>query len=107
MTTTSGNYTWTDDPGVKTSGKTSDTNPIEASTALSTGFDIFINNMSIGAMAQSSKSAQTGNSNSYLQLTVGFRFGSDPAAEEAADSADDGWKTEDDAEPAAKDQKKK
>lgn len=57
-------------------------------------------------MAQSSKSAQTGNSNSYLQLTVGFRFGSEAGAEED-DSADDGWKTEDDAQPAAKEQKKK
>lgn len=107
MTTTSGTGTMKDEPGVKTSGATSYTYDVQASTALSTGFDIFINDMSIGAMAQSSKSAQTGNSNSYLQLTVGFRFGSDPAADEAADAADDGWKTEDDAEPVAKDQKKK
>lgn len=107
MTTTSGTGTMKDEPGIKTSGATGLTYDVQASTSLSTGFDIFINDMSIGAMAQSSKSAQTGNSNSYLQLTVGFRFGSDPAAEEAADAADDGWKTEDDAEPAAKDQKKK
>lgn len=107
MTTTSGSGTIINDPGIQSTGDMTTTMQIDASTSLSTGFDIFINDMSIGAMAQSSKSAQTGNSNSYLQLTVGFRFGSDPAAEEAPDAADDGWKTEDDAEPAAKDQKKK
>ena len=96
MSTTSGTGTMTDSPGVKTSGQTVYTFDVQASTALSTGFDIFINDISLGAMAQSSKSAQTGNSNSYVQLTVGFRFGSDGAAEEGADAADDGWKTEDD-----------
>lgn len=106
MTSTSGSMTMTDSPGVQTTGQTVYSYNVPSSTALSTGFDIFINDISLGAMAQSSKSATTGNSNSYLQLTVGFRFGSDPGAEEA-DSADDGWKTEDDAQPAAKEQKKK
>ena len=101
MTTTSGTGTMKDEPGVKTSGNTSYTYDVQASTAISTGFDVFINDISLGAMAQSSKSSQTGNSNSYLQLTVGFRFGSDPAAPDAAQEDDDGWKIEDDAPPAA------
>lgn len=107
MTTTSGTGTMKDEPGTKTSGNTSYTYDVQASTAIATGFDIFINDMSIGAMAQSSKSAQTGTSNSYLQLTVGFRFGSDPASEAADDATDDGWKTEEDNAPALPDQKKR
>lgn len=88
MSTTSGSATMTDAPGVKTSGQTVYTYDVQASTSVSTGFDIFINDISLGAMAQSSKSSQTGNSNSYLQLTVGFRFGSDPGE---ADDEPDGW----------------
>lgn len=88
MTSTSGSMTMTDTPGVKTSGQTVYSFDVPSSTAVSTGFDIFIDNISLGAMAQSSKSATTGNSNSYLQLTVGFRFGSDPGE---ADDEPDGW----------------
>lgn len=97
MTTTSGSGTMKDEPGVKTSGQTSFTYEVQSSTAYSTGFDIFINDISIGAMAQSGKSAQTGNNNSYLQLTVGFRFGSEPAAEEEKGGYD-GWSDEEAAE---------
>lgn len=107
MTSMSGSMTMTDSPNTKYTGQSVYSYEVPSSTAVSTGFDIFIDNISLGAMAQSSKSATTGRSNSYLQLTVGFRFGSDPAKDNGFDDADDGWKTEGDAQPAAKEQKKK
>lgn len=78
----SGSGTITDDPGTKTTNAYSASFEVPASSSVSTGFDIFVNDISIGAMAQSSKSSQTGGSNSYLQLTIGYRFSSkDPSLE--------------------------
>lgn len=77
-----GSATITDDPGTKTSDAYSGSYEIPSSTTVSTGFDVFLNEISIGAMAQSGKSSQTGGNSSYYQLTVGYRFTSKEAAAE-------------------------
>ncbi len=79
-----GSGTITDDPGTKTSDAYSGSYEIPSSTTVSTGFDVFLNEISIGAMAQSGKSSQTGGNSSYYQLTVGYRFTSKEAAAEPA-----------------------
>ncbi|HNL09753.1 MAG TPA: hypothetical protein PKM44_04530 [Turneriella sp.] len=101
----SGSATITDDPGTKTTNAYSASFEVPASTTTSLGFDIFINEISIGAMAQSGKSTQTGSNSSYLQLSVGYVFSSrDQAAEKAADAKPDEEATEETAkrEPAEK-----
>lgn len=104
----SGSATMTDDPGTKTTDAYSASYEVPGSTTFSTGFDIFVNEISIGAMAQSGKSSQNGGNASYYQLTVGYRFTSkDAAAESVAEEAQppepDGEKK---AEPAARQKKK-
>lgn len=74
ISSTSGSATITDDPGTQTSNAYASAYDIPTSTTTSLGFDIFINEISIGAMAQSGKSSQTGGNSSYLQLTIGYSF---------------------------------
>jgi len=105
VSTMSGSATITDDPGTKTTNAYSSTFEVPDSTTTSIGFDIFINDISIGAMAQSGKSTQTGSNSSYLQLSVGHVFSSrDQAAETPADAKSDEEATDETekAEPSAK-----
>ena len=104
----SGSATMTDDPGTKTSDAYSATFEVPASTTFSTGFDVFVNEISIGAMAQSGKSSQNGGNASYYQLTVGYRFSSkDAAAETVTEEAQPAKPAEENkADPAGKAKKK-
>jgi hypothetical protein len=83
LSSLSGSATISDDPGTKTTDAYAGSFEVPASTTISTGFDIFVNEISIGAMAQSGKSSQTGGNSSYYQLTVGYRFTSKDAAVES------------------------
>lgn len=88
ISSTSGSGTIKDDPNVRVSYHYTDSFDIPSSTSVSTGFDIFINDFSIGAMAQSGKSSQTGGNTTYIQLTAGFRFGDAPKKKDAATPED-------------------
>ncbi|MFZ5629274.1 MAG: hypothetical protein ACOY5B_09125 [Spirochaetota bacterium] len=104
VSTMSGSATITDDPGTKTTNAYSSSFEVPASTTTSLGFDIFINEISIGAMAQSGKSTQTGSNSSYLQLSVGYVFSNRAnTAEKKADAEPDDAAAEatEEAAPAA------
>lgn len=82
LSTYSGEGYIEDDPGYSSAGTYSADFSLPSSSTTSLGFDIFIDNISIGAMAQSGKSTQTGSNSSYMQLTVGMVFGSSQEKQE-------------------------
>lgn len=74
LSSLSGNGTFIENAGASGAIPYSADFDIASSTTVATGFDIFIAEVSIGAMAQQGKSRQQGGNSSYLQLSVGYTF---------------------------------
>lgn len=74
LSSLSGSGYFVEDPGTQASSSYSAEIDIPSSTTISLGFDIFVNEISIGAMAQQGKSNRNDGNSSYLQLSIGYAF---------------------------------